>query len=145
MLTIEFEPPHESEPCECCGGRTTALTRFVHSDGDAYAVYYARFSSNHEDRFVLVTVSIGEWGEGSTADQRCAFALRIWTGTENHNVTVLDAVNSPWRNIKLIGRTLDREEALSHPRLQDVFHITDHMILEDAPLRDYLENPDSAA
>jgi hypothetical protein len=138
MLTIEFEPPEESEPCECCGGRTTSLTRFVHSDGNAFAVYYARFSDNHSDRVVLATVSIGEWGEGSTPDQRCAFALRIWPGAEQHNVAVLDASESPWRDEPFIGRTLDRDEALAHPRLQDVFHITDHMVLEDAPLREYL-------
>jgi hypothetical protein len=139
MLTIECEPPVRSEPCECCGGHTTALTRFVHSDGDAFAIYYVRFSDNHEDRVVVATVSIGEWGEGSTPEQRCAFVLRLWPSGENHNVTVLDAADSPWRHVTLIGRTLDRAEALAHPLLEDVFHITDHMVSEDAPLRDYLE------
>lgn len=38
MLTIEFQPPQESEPCNCCGGRTTRLTRFVHRDGDGNAL-----------------------------------------------------------------------------------------------------------
>src|SRR4051812_41589575 len=127
MLTIEFEPPNQTGPCECCGGRTTKLTRVVHSDGGAFAIYYARFFDSHDDRAVLITVSIGEWGEGSTPDQRCAFALRIWPGVENHNVTVLDAVHSPWQDVEILGRTLDRAEALLHPRLQDVFHITDHM------------------
>ena len=28
MIEIEFEPAHESEPCECCGYPTTSLTRF---------------------------------------------------------------------------------------------------------------------
>ncbi|HEV7669669.1 MAG TPA: hypothetical protein VGS22_14190 [Thermoanaerobaculia bacterium] len=97
MLTIDFEPSDESEACECCDGRTTSLTRFVHLDGEAYAIYYARFSDNHPDRAVLATVSIGEWGEGSTPDQRVAFALRIWPGKENHNVAVLDAAESPWQ------------------------------------------------
>jgi hypothetical protein len=40
MLTIEFEKPHQSV-CECCGGTTTSLTRFVYRDDDAFAVYYA--------------------------------------------------------------------------------------------------------
>jgi hypothetical protein len=139
MLTIDFEPPAQSEPCECCGGRTTSLTRFVHSDGNAFAIYYARFSENHAERVVVATVSIGEWGEDSTPEQRCAFVLRLWPDCEHHNVTVLDAADSPWRDATLIGRTLDRVEAMAHPRLQDVFHIADHMVLEDAPLRDYLE------
>jgi hypothetical protein len=33
---------------------------------------------------------------------------------------------------------LDRAEALQHERLQEVFHISDHMVQDDAPLRDYL-------
>jgi hypothetical protein len=145
MLTIEFEPPRQSEPCECCGGRTTTLTRFVYSDGDAFAIYYAKFSDNHEDHVVLATISIGEWGEGTTLEQRCAFALRIWPGDDRHNVSVLDAADSPWKDAKIIGRTLGRAEALAHPRLQDVFHITDHMVSNDAPLRDYLEGDKNAA
>ena len=56
MLRIEYEDPVESGPCECCGGTTTSLTRFVYSDGDAYAVYYARFSDSHPGREVRAAV-----------------------------------------------------------------------------------------
>lgn len=139
MLTIEFEPPEDLGTCEDCGGRTTELTRFVSSDGDAYAVYYARFTEGHEEREVLATVSLGDWSEESTPEGRVAFALRLWPAPEQNNVTVLDAADSPWRNVDYIGRTLDRAEALAHPLLPEVFHITDHMFTEDAPLRQYLE------
>jgi hypothetical protein len=63
VLTIEFEPPTVGEPCECCGGQTTRLTRYVHWDGDAYAVYCAMFSDNHPNRFVSVLISIGDWAD----------------------------------------------------------------------------------
>jgi hypothetical protein len=33
---------------------------------------------------------------------------------------------------------LDREEALAHPRIKDVFHITDHMVEDDPIIRTYL-------
>jgi hypothetical protein len=52
---------------------------------------------------------------------------------------VLDAAKSPWAHSAFIGRTLDRAEALAHPWLPEVFHITDHMVQEDVPLREYLE------
>ena len=138
MLTVEFEPPSESRPCECCGGRTTRLTRFVYRDGDAYAVYYALFSDNHPDRAVIATISVGEWGEDSTPDQRVAFALELRATDTQYQVAVIDAERSPWRDADVIGRTLDRAEALRHPRLSEVFHITDHIVTEDEPIRAYL-------
>jgi hypothetical protein len=38
---------------------------------------------------------------------------------------------------------LDRETALAHPLIDDVFHITDHAVLEDQPLKAYLDAPAS--
>jgi hypothetical protein len=139
MLTFEFEPPSNSGPCECCGGQTTSLTRFVYKDGDAHAVYFARFSDNHAERLVLATVSLGSWGDGTTPDQRVAFALQIRAACSQYEVAVLDADGSPWRDVALIGRTLSRAEALAHPWLPEVFHITDHMVVDDAPLKAYLD------
>ncbi len=138
MLTIEFEPPSESPPCECCGGRTTRLTRFVHRDGDAYAIYYALFADNHPDRTVSATVSIGEWCDGSTPDQRIAFALELRATDAQYQVGIVDVERSPWRSATFIGRTLSRAEALAHPRLSEVFHITDHIVIEDEPIHNYL-------
>src|SRR5216684_6398345 len=109
MLTIEFEPPEESDPCECCGGRTTSLTRFVYRDGDAHAIYYARFSNNHSERVVVATISLGEWGEGTTPKQRVAFALKLRCGEKEYQVGLIDAEHSPWREAKIIGRTLNRK------------------------------------
>lgn len=139
MLTIEFEPPSESEPCECCGGQTTSLTRYVHRDGDAYAIYYAKFSNNHPERSVVATISLGEWGEGSSPEQRVAFALEIRSNDHEYQISLIDAVLSPWKEAKFIGRTLNREEALKHPLVKEVFNITDQIVTEDIPLREYLE------
>lgn len=138
MLTFEFEPPSESEPCECCGGRTVALTRFVYNDGDAYAIYYARFSRDHPERVVVATVSLGEWSEDSTPDQRVAFALELRATDKEYQVGLIDAEQSPWQKAKIIGRTLNRDEALAHPRVKEAFHITDHLVIDDALIREYL-------
>jgi hypothetical protein len=138
-VTIEFEPPHDSAPCECCGGKTTALTRFVYKGGDAHAIYYARFSDNHPERIVKAVVSIGEWGEGSLPSQRAAFALELRAGPDNYEVHVCDARESPWNNVDLLGPMLDREPALAHPLIDEVFHITDHAVVEDEPLKAYLD------
>lgn len=138
MLRIEFNEPTSSGPCECCGGVTTLLTRFVYRGGDAHAIYYARFSDNHEDRIVKAAVSLGEWGESGDPSLRTAFALQMRSGDENYEVMVRDAADSPWNGVELLGDMLDREEALAHPWIQEVFHIIDHMLLADEPLKTYL-------
>lgn len=137
MLTIEFSEP-TSVKCDCCGGITTSLTRFVHEDGDAYAIYYARFGVTHDPRVVDAVVSIGEWGEGSEPWDRVAFALRLRSAESEYQVTVVDAAESPWNGVELLGRILDRREALEHERLKEVFHISDHMVRDDRPVREYL-------
>ena len=136
-LTFEFAEP-KSATCECCGGVTTTLTRFVYEDGDAYAIYYARFGVTHEPRVVDAVVSIGDWGEESEPWDRVAIAFSLRAGETEYRVTVVDAAESPWQGKALLGRMLDRAEALEHERLAEVFHISDHMVREDIPLRDYL-------
>jgi hypothetical protein len=137
MLTIEFSES-TSVKCECCGGVTRSLTRFVYEDGDAYAIYYARFGVAHEPRVVEAVVSIGEWGEGAGPWDRVAFPLRVRSAESEYQVTVVDSDESPWRGVTLLGRMLDRAEALQHERLTEVFHISDHMMRDDQELREYL-------
>jgi hypothetical protein len=138
MLTFDFEAPSCST-CECCGGVTTRLTRFVYQDGDAYAVYYARFGVDHEPRVVEAVVSIGEWGEGSGPWGRVAFPLRLRAAEAEYQVTLVDAAESPWEGVAVLGRMLDRAEALRHERLAEIFHVSDHMVRDDVPLREYLD------
>ena len=135
MLTIEFEPPRRTT-CDCCGAETTRLTRFVSDDDAAYAVYYASFGASHPDE-VKAVVSIGMWGgdDASPAD-RNAFPLVLWQNDTEYGVTVVDAAQSPWRDVEFLGRMLDRDEALAHPLIKDVFHVTDHIFAEDAEIRE---------
>lgn len=137
MIEIELDRRGE-HLCECCGGVSVTLMRFVYQDGDAFAVYYAGFSESHPQREVKLAVGMGEWGDGSTPDDRRSFALRLRNGGENFEVSVMDAEDSPWRNARLIGKMLDREEALADPGLADVFHITDHIVTDDPDVREYL-------
>lgn len=54
-------------------------------------------------------------------------------------MTIIDSEESPWRNWEILGRILDRSDALDHPLIDEVFHIADHMVSEDMELRNYLE------
>ncbi|MBC7853535.1 MAG: hypothetical protein IAF94_08875 [Pirellulaceae bacterium] len=138
-LTIEFEPPSTSA-CECCGGQNTRLTRYVTRDGNAYAVYFAMFSELHDLQHVSVLISMGDWDEEASPSARCAFYLRIRSTQEAFQVGVYDSEQSPWGEVEIFGPTLSREEALKHPRLKEVFVITDLIVEQDRPLLDYLHH-----
>jgi hypothetical protein len=137
MLTIEFESPREQGPCPCCGGRTTALTRFVHKDGNAHAVYLASYSDNHPEKVVSIAAGIGEWGDGTSPSDRVAFALQLRCKDNSYAVSVIDGNESPWTNAAFLGRLLSRAEAMAHPLVTEAFHLTDHMVLEDNPIIGY--------
>ena len=113
MIKIEFEEPTETQ-CECCGKTTVTLTRFVYRDGEAYAVYYAQYTPDHKHKHLSCLISLGEWGEAGTPEDRVAFAVRIWTDKDNFNVGLADAKESPWSGETFLGRILDRKEALKH-------------------------------
>lgn len=130
MIEIEFEEP-KSELCECCGNTTVRLTRFVYRNGDAFAIYYALFTDGHEDKVVYSLIGLGEWGEGAEPDMRTAFAVKIWDNNDNWSVTVTDREESPWSHVQFFGKILDRKEALAHPWISDVYHITDHIVTDD--------------
>lgn len=138
MIDIEFEKP-VYEVCDCCGGTTTRLTRFVHRDGDAYAIYYAMYSDNHPERVVKVAVSLGGWGEDAIPQNRTAFALAVRCDESEYMVTVVDADESPWQGARIIGKMLNRDQALNHPWIGDVFHLSDHMVTDDPEIKSFFE------
>jgi hypothetical protein len=143
VITIELADRVEDQ-CSCCGGRLIRLTRFVHADGDAHAVYYAAFSPDHAERSVRVALSLGAWGGwngGRVPKKRVAFALHIRATEAEYQTTVVDAEESPWQGVKTLGKMLDRKSALVHPWIQEVFHIADHIVTEDRDVKEYLEGP----
>jgi len=138
MLTFEFQDPTETR-CECCGGVSTTLVRYVYDEGSPYAVYYARYSRAHPNHPVYALISLGAWGDDSGPWDRVAFAVELWSDDDAYRVSLVDSTQSPWREVQVLGRILDRAEALEHDRLPEVFHITDHMTEDDRQLVAYLE------
>lgn len=139
MLTIEFGDPNEPTRCADCGGFTTTLVRFVYQDGDAYAIYYARYADNHPMSEMALAVGLGDFTEGSAPEHRVSFALNMRLVDGKFEVMVVDPEQSPWQQAKVIGRMLTRAEALAHPRIKDVFHVTDHMTTDDPAIKAYFE------
>ncbi len=140
MLNIRYEPVDSSTPCPCgCGARQVALTRFVDQDGEPVAVCFARYTTGHPDAVVAATISLGDFSEGSTPADRVAFALQFRAdGDAAYQLTLLDASQSPWKDLALIGRTLGRDEAADHPRMQEAWQLADHVLTHDLVVKRYL-------
>jgi len=137
MLRFEFEEPRRSN-CQCCGEASTSLTRFVYKNGDAFGVYYAQFTEGHVGKRLSGIIGLGEWGsEEAGPDARLAFPFQIWLNEDNFQVGLVNAADSPWSHVTFLGRILDRSEALAHPWVKEVFHVTDHMVLDDMEIVNY--------
>ena len=132
-LTLVFAEP-KVEPCACCGGKTTQLTRVVQREGVPSALYYAIFTDKHPEKHVVAIVSIGDFGKGSGPDGREAFALTLRRNEQGVNMVLGDATESPWREVALLGRMLTKREASDHRRRDEIFEIGTHAVQHDAVL-----------
>jgi hypothetical protein len=137
VITLELND-EKSSACDCCGGTTTTLSRWVYKDDSAFALYLARFSDTHPDRTIAVLLSIGGWGTDN-ASGRFSVALEMRVLESGPAVMVVDAATSPWADESFLGQMLDRPTALAHRAIKDVFAITDRMVLDDPPLRAFLQ------
>lgn len=144
---FELEEPSASR-CECCGGMTVRLTRFVSRDGDPFAVYYAKYASNHPGDELAMLISLGEWGESGTPERRVAFHCRVRPIEDSYGVMLADGAASPWSEVNILGRLLTRDEALKHPWKQTAFEVLDEAFVQDPSLRGFVARAhcgDSAA
>jgi hypothetical protein len=139
MLTIEFEAP-KSLLCPCCGHTTLKLLRYVRNDEGAYAVYLARLSAGHPELGITGLVSLGEWGGGDPSPaNRVAFGFRLSAADRQPQVQIVDLAETPWAGEAFFGQALTRAQALEHPKLQEVFQLTDQIVAEDEPVRRFLQ------
>jgi hypothetical protein len=111
---------------------------FVYCDGNAYAVYYAGWTRGHDE--VGMLIGIGEWGEEAGPDSRYSFGLVARSQESNVVFMVVGPDNSPIGEVKFIGHLLSREEALSHPEIQDVYHVAEHIVRDDPRLAAVFNN-----
>ena len=130
MITIEFEKP-QFEKCNCCDAKITRLTRFVYQNNEDFAYYYAKIEDHSDPKVVECLVVLCEWDDNNeNIIKKTGFALTIWVKDDNFNVTLINKDECAWKNIPEV-EILDREQSLNHPQKSDVFHIIDHIVVDD--------------
>ncbi len=117
----------------------TNLTRFVAKDGDAFAIYKATFADGHRESGVLMAIGIDDNWEAVESENRVAFACKVWIKGDEYIISITDKADSPWSETKVLGRMLNLDEALANEWIEEVYHLTDHILSEDEAIKDFFE------
>jgi hypothetical protein len=136
MIEIEFNEPFRSV-CDCCDDETTSLTRFVKKHGDAYAVYFGYFVEAHPEQGMTGIISIGMWGDGTSPNDRNAFAFVMWGNFEGYSIQLINAEETPWGNAEIIGSKLTWMEAEDHPWIDEFYQMADEIFDKDPEVRSF--------
>ena len=135
MFEIETTEPRLTV-CACCNKPLTNITGFVAREGEPWAIYKGCFGESHPEKGVHLGIGVDDVGGAPEWKGRVAFSFWVRIESDEYRTTVIDKVESPWGNSSVLGPMLDREEALDHPLLNEVFHLIDHIVIEDKAIKE---------
>jgi hypothetical protein len=141
-LRLEMGEHREGDSCEHCGAKSRTAHGFVYRNNDAYGIYYAGWSEGHPEQGVSLAIAVGEWSEGSSPADRVSIGVRAVPAASSVDFTVLNPNESPWSDTPLLGRMLERDQALAHPVLNEVMHIAEHIVCDDTRVSRFLGSID---
>lgn len=141
MNNFKVEVGEESSDsiCMCCQKQSHNGHGFIYKNNDAYSIYYAGWSEQHNRKTVNFALAIGEWDDSSTTDQRTCIGIEAESVDEKILFRLLDPEQSPWPNTELMGEMISREEAKSHGLIEEFFNILEMIIKNHSSISNYLE------
>jgi hypothetical protein len=120
--------------CPACGGPTGTVNGFAYRDGDAHAIYYLGWCEGaHGERSAFLTLSLGEWGEGTGGEDRLMVGIEV--RDEGMRLADKPVLERP----AFLGRFVPRDEALELGGLDELWHLADHIVLDDPAANAVLE------
>lgn len=131
---LEVEPTSESVSgkCDCCGSLTRTIFGYVHyRDAATVSAYCVRWTVGNPDHDPWFLFSLGPWGEGTSAANRCSIAAVFGSRDDQPSFMIVDAEKLEWRDESLVGRRLKREEVIGQPVAKSVFRLLDAVWLGD--------------
>jgi len=140
VITLEEGELRATEPCEECGAPTFSARGFVYENDDAHAVYLASWSEC-KPRFIKLAIITGPWGDDDAGiARRKRIGLDADYTTDSPGLRVTDPSESPWDEPSSLSPPMvSRQEALSLPDIDEVFHIADHVVLDDSRIAAFLQ------
>ena len=122
--------------CSHCGRPFTVSRGSAFDDGEPFALYLAGLHACDGARVAHLAIAIRPgFRDNPTAE---AITLRLWNEGDAFAMHVTDAMESPWKDERYLGRMLDRAEALASSLRESVFHIASHLAIEATAVARYL-------
>ena len=141
-ITVEPEGAHDLGICACCGFASRRVWGWIRQDGDAHAAYFVHWTLGHvAHQGANIDLIMGEWGHGTTAEQRFGVALLYRVLVTGPAMMVIDAAGRPAFDGSLASRALARAEVIGSPLAKDVFALADAVLDQDKRLEELLDPP----
>src|SRR5580765_3406504 len=129
MLKIEPGAEVVAGTCDHCTKPMTRVAAFVHSDGDAHAVYYASCYDHEGHEVWIDAVFSPTWDDG--VDDHVTFGCRIRRVGAAAPTRELVPAAAAWDDSAVFGHKLTPDEAAVHPRLGEFWALVDHVVAND--------------
>ncbi|QTD48892.1 hypothetical protein [Sulfidibacter corallicola] len=136
--SVEIGENEEKSTCHCCKRISYNGHGFVYKDNDAYGVYYAAWSPEHEVKQVSFAISLGDWDSSSTIRDRTCFGFQITDDRDDVTFSAIGPESSPWPNSDLLGEMISRQSALIHPLFQEALLISEKVVRSHETISQYL-------
>ncbi len=140
VIRIEPEEPVKDNPCPTCGGTNRLMHGYVYDDDYAHGIYFLEWcDGNHPHKAAFLTIGLGAFGDGTDASDRISFCIE-WRADGMH-LSDLPARDRP----DLLGPFLPRESALKLANIDQLWHVADHIVLDDprvATVETWLQHDD---
>jgi hypothetical protein len=98
-------------------------------------MYYVQYTVGSAEHLPVIDVIVGPWGEGTSPDERVLVTLAYKPGPGG-GLMVIDGAGRPSDRRELCGRALARADVVGTPLAKDVFHMVDHVFLQDPRMHD---------
>ncbi|SKA17087.1 hypothetical protein SAMN02745126_03949 [Enhydrobacter aerosaccus] len=138
-LSLEIEPTGSNELASCpwCGQRSRTVWGHVYADDLPRAAYFFHWTVDRiADRGASINVIIGDWGDGTTAEDRMVVALEYRRLETGPGMGVVDTTTQG--KSRPATRALRREEVIGTALADEVFAIVDTCLGSDSRLAELL-------
>ena len=125
--------------CSICRARSHSIVGWLHAvGGGTLAAYNLGWCESRRHQEIDLILTIGPWGDGADAEQRSCFPIVAWRD-EAGAVQMSVQEHGRFEPSDTIGRRLDRDEALAHERIADVWALVDILWSRDPRVAEALE------
>src|SRR5437016_7477855 len=140
MFEIDLSDSITDFPCSDCGEDAANAWGWVHEGKEALAAYFAGLLKPHKERPVMLTLSIGQWGEGAAPDDRRMLLIELRPKGDSWAMMVRNATESRYRDELVLGVPMSREEALAWEGLEAAYAVADFIVAHDPAVRSFLRS-----